>query len=633
MIRQRICAFLVFLLILLAQSQLVGAVQTCSVVVNSTNTSYNLSSSSCSEVSIIFKQNISASGVVCRGSTVSSASSVVAQGNDSGIYLRNCTLDNPQISLANRTSLYVIGSDNATFTPVFAGPSSNITVAHYLRINVFQPFGHNASVFGNRAAGFSYIFPLMNNTFNFRNTELQMNEFFGNFTKRFYALANSMPFGTYNMSQSDIEANYTNASYGVIKGAKVFIVPEYTLSKNKRIMYNPYEVDYSFLEYDQLVMFRLNITRNVNLTPIYIAPIFPPFNFDILPDNGTNMITIKYLVAVPPQDSNWNFTAYLYRYAPTEFVLNPVSKGVGPHSALLKALTFPSAAAYENSSGTRLYLINYTTTIALGINSSIMTAPGYIPGLGSFTQDSTTPSFSFGLGYCAIADNLTVSMNYIVINRTGTYSMVKRLLPIAEPALPQLVNTACTTGVVISGSGISINCHNGTINDTQNGIIIENSTDISISNCNINGNGVTINNSTGISISNLTLTPSEANGFGISIRDAHGVNFHNLTIKNGYNNSFSVFSSAGTPFSEAISVYNLSICGTDNLSAVQHFAYVYSSRSLCTGPLEYIAQNVSQSEALILLTLALVLIYAFMFTRLRRRAKRRRSSRLRRRTP
>jgi hypothetical protein len=619
--KPRLLALPLFLLAALSLAGNANSAQACSITLGASNQGYNISSSSCSQLNIVFKPGISNSGIVCSNTSLASSSSITAEGNDTAVYLRNCTLDGPRIWLAGRTSLYIIGDDNPVFSPEFVDNSSNITVMHYLRINVFEPFGYDTYAFGNRAAGFSYIFPLMNNTFVYNNSELQMNEFsLKNFSSEFASLADSDPAGAYNMAQSNIPANYSKAAYGKIKGSKVFLLSDYKVSRKGIVRYNPYEIDYSFLAYDQLVMYRLNVTRNINLTPMYIQPIFPPFNFQILPDNGTNTIEIRYIVAVPPQDANWNFTDYLYRYDPSEFTTNPVSGGVGSHSVLYKAFARPGSAPNFTENGTDIYLVNYTAHVALGINSSIMTAQGYIPGLGSFIQDSTTPSFSFGLGYCALPDNftvnnVTVSVPPMAVNRSGTYNMVGRLMPIAQPATPQLVNRACSVGVVVTGKNIDINCSNGTINDTAAGILVTNSSNVNIRNCNVEGNGISIKNSQGISFYNVTLEPSSAaNGFGVNISDVEGVDFYNLSIGKGYGNVFEVFSSSGTPFSEGIEIYNLSACGQSNIAAVRQYAFIYSSRDTCASGLsELFNTGISPLYELAALSIALIAAYAYIF--------------------
>lgn len=616
----------VFLLTLSLWALPASSAQTCSFTLSASNQSYNVSGGACGQVSVVFANGVSGSGITCNNATIGASSSILAAGNNRGVYLRNCTVDNPKITLGSHSSLYIMGNASPSLSPVFSDNTSNITVMHYLRVNVFEPFGYSTTAFGSRAAGFSYIFPLFNHTLRYNNTELQMSEFFDwRFENGFSSIAERVPMGAYNMSQSDIETNYYTTPYGQIKGWKTFPVSDYTLSKNGRVSYNPYEVDYSFLAYDQLVMYTINITRNVNLTPMYIQPIFPPFNFYMLPDNFSRTVQIRYVVAVPPQDYNWNFTDYLYRYDPSEFTTNPVSGGVGNRSTLYSAFSRPGYAPNMTQNGTAFYFVNYTAQLALGINSSIMTAQGYIPGLGSFVQDSTTPSFSLGLGYCALAENLTVKMNDLTINRSGTYDMVSKLLPLSAPATPQLVNKPCSVGVVITGNDITLNCNGGTINDTSVGIEVNNSRNVNINGCNIEGNGVDIRNSEGVSFSNLTLTSTNASDFGVRISDVQSMNFFNISIGNGYNSSFSVFSSSGTPFSEGVEVYNLSICGQENISAIRQFAFVYSSKNTCASGLSAVSNiSINPLYELAALSLGLIAAYAYIFLSRRRNGRRHR---------
>ncbi|MHB1830268.1 MAG: right-handed parallel beta-helix repeat-containing protein [Candidatus Micrarchaeaceae archaeon] len=589
---------------------------------NVSNASYAYPSLSCNGAAkFVFAGNTHNVSLSCGGNQTIGRSASVIVGNDAesdGIY--NCTLMGPTIKIGSKSSLYLMGQSVSNFTPEFIGTSSNIVIGHYLRVNVFAPFGYNSTlVFDQRVAGFSYIFPLMNHTFNYSNAELQMEEFFGNnFTERFSVLQNKMPFGVYGMNASQIFENFSNAKYGRIEGWKVFALPQYMLLNNGTVNYNPYEIDYSFFAFDQLVTFRLNITGNLNLTPMYIQPIYPTFNWNIIPNNGTRSITIKYIVAVPPQDASWKFTTYLYKYTPTEFVINPVTQGVGHKSMLFRAFEFPNNNYSENSSGTLIYRINYTTPIAIGLNSSIVTAQGTIPGLGPFVQDSTTPSFSFGLGFCAVPYNISdYPTSYITVSKPGEYNMTGKLLPLAAPALPQLVNTSCSTGIVISGNNIAINCNNGMISDTVQGIIIKNSSNISLSHCRIHGNGIEINKSTGVSLYNISLIPSRANISGIAISDAQGVNFYNLSIGNGYKTAFSVFSSSGTPFSEAIEIYHLRICGGENITAIRHVAFVYSASSTCSSGLGAVISslNLTPYDELFLLTAVLSIVYVIIVVR------------------
>lgn len=585
------------------------------------NTLYIYPNNSCpSGAKLIFASNTHNASLEClSGQLITSGESVIVGDGATSDGIYNCTVKNPAIYVGNESSLYLMGN-SINSTKITAGRGSNVVIGHYLRINVFAPNGFNSTrLFGERVAGFSYVFPLINNTVNYSETELQMGAFSTeSFPNRFKVFQETLPFGAYDMNQSQIFENFSNVSYGRLEGWKVLPVIQYLITNNSVKNFNPYAVDYSFLAFDQLVMYRLNITRNVNLTPMYIQPLYPTFNWNIIPDNFSNMVKIRYLVGIPPEDMGWNFTDYLYRYAPLEFVLNPVSGGIGPHSVLYKAFTFPNENYSQKINNTAIYLINYTEKLAIGLNSSIMTAQGTIPGLGSFIQDSTTPSFSVGIGFCAIPYNMSVQhINYITVSNPGEYQMASNLRPLAEPALPQLVDAPCSTGIVISGNNIQINCNNWSVNDTVGGILIENSSNILVKDCNINGNGITINNSKGISLYNISLTPTTANYSGISISDALGVTFFNLTINNGYKVPFSVYSSSGTPFSEAIQIHNLMMCGADNMSAVGHYAFIYDSKSTCPSLAESILYklDLNAKKELLLLSLLLAIVYISLAAR------------------
>ena len=613
--------FIPFLLLLVLVSPLIHAnsiQMKCGSEMNLSNALYVYPNNSClSGTRIMFASNAHNVSLEClSGQFISNNESIIAGDNaiSDGIY--NCTLKSPAVSVGSSSSLYLMGN-YVDATKINVKQGSNVIIGHYLRINVFAPNGFNSTkLFGDRVAGFSYVFPLINNTVKYNDTELQMGGFYiKSFSQMFKDLQKTIPFGAYDMNGSQIFKNFSNVSYGQIEGWKMLPVVQYFITNNSVIDFNPYAVDYSFLAFDQLVMYRLNITRDVNLTPIYIQPVYPTFNWNIIPDNFSNIIKIRYIVGIPPIDANWNFTDYLYRYSPLEFVLNPVSGGVGPHSILYKAFTFPNKNYSEKLNGSLIYLVNYTEKLAIGLNSSIMTAQGTIPGLGSFIQDSTTPSFSVGIGFCAVPYNMSVqNINYITVSNPGEYQMASNLRPLAEPALPQLVNAPCSTGIVISGNNIQINCNNWSINDTVNGILIENSSNILIKDCKINGNGITINNSKGISLYNITLTPTATNSSGISISDALGVTLYNLTINNGYKSQFSVFSSSGTPFSEAIQIHNLMMCGADNMSVIAHFAFIYNSKSTCPSTVESVLYklDLNPEKELTILSIALVITYIFL---------------------
>jgi len=606
---------LILLVCLFAASE--AAATPCNFVVNASNANVMVNGSACIDPNLVFIRNASNSALTCSNITFGARSSVAFEGGNVAAALYGCNFRNASVSIGENSSIYLIGQDVADFKPVFAGAKSNITVAHYLNVSVFEPYGYDSgATYGNKAAGFSYILPLMNGTLRYRNAELSMSAFVnGSFQATFAKLRSEIPFGAYNITESTIYRNVSNRTYGRIFGSKMFALPEYTLSASGERRYNPYEIDYSFLGYDQLVMFTLNITKNTDLTPIYIQPLYPTFNFNILPDNGSTRITIRYMVAVPPQDSEWNLTAHLYRYLPLEFTVNPISQGVGSRSAFHYAFSIPGSAPDAEMNGTRIYFVNYTTDLAIGMNSSIMVINGTIPGLGRFIEDSTTPTFSIGLGFCAMARDLTYQkMSYLKVTRPGTYHMVDLLQPIAEPALPQLVNAACSTGVVIEGSGINIDCGGGTINSTEYGVIITNSSRVSLRNCMIKGDGLLIKSSHDISVYDTVFSPSGSSAFAVNVIDTQGVNLFNITIEKGYVTPFSAFSSAGTPMSLGINAYGLSVCDSADLEAVRHSAYVTGSSLTCGfHPITYLLDALGPYGELGILLAFLIAAYAYIF--------------------
>jgi hypothetical protein len=274
--------------------------------------------------------------------------------------------------------------------------------------------------------------------------------------------------------------------------------------------------------------------------PVYIQPIYPKFNFYILPDNNTNNFTIKWLVAVPPQDHGWNFSTYIYRYRYNEFTVNP-TLGIGNHSSFVDMLNYPSNNYQKDINGTEFYFLNYTSRLGLGLNSSIVTAPGTIPGIGSFIQDSTTPSFSLGLGFCSSYYNESMPSGDLVVNYSGTYNMVNRLEPIDQPAIPGLVsNASCGTGITVKGMNITINCGGGTISDTAYGAVVLDSKNVTLENCNIYGNGIRISNSSGIVMKNMKFYNDNYSEFAFSIDNSSGVEAYNSTFGQGFANPISV---------------------------------------------------------------------------------------------
>jgi len=569
--------------------------------------------------------------ILCKNATFSNAT-ITAYGDNRNITFENCTFYNESLIVGPNSSIYIISPNSIGFSKERVAENSNVTIAYRLRINVFVPFGYNQSIFGNVAAGFAYVFPRMNYTINPNNDELLMGEFKQNssFGSEFQNLKKQIPFGAYGLNTSMIYKNETNASFGTIIGSKTFLVPIETIEHNKIINYNPYEIDYSFLGFDQLVMFTLNITKDTNLTPIYIEPIYPKFNFYYIPDNGTRSIDIKYIIAVPPQDKNWNFTAYIYRYAPQYFVTNP-RKGIGLESAFVKLLaiddnktTYANYTIGLNDNGTRIYFINYTTPIAIGLNSSIITMNGTIPGEGSFIEDSTTPSFSFGVAYCSsFANGQTNPLaGGIAISLPGTYHMVKTLQPLYGYAIPQLTQGPCMTGLLIEGKDINVFCNGTKIYALDYGIAVLNSSNINFYNCDIEGNGIFINNSYDITFNNLTIAPyASAKSFAAKIVNSWYVTFNNLSIGNGFDTLISSLSSAGTPESLGININNLSVCNTTELDEIKSVAFIAKSKLTCQPKFIRRISEINPKYLLYLLATILALFYIMLFIYNRRRNK------------
>lgn len=580
----------------------------CSYTATAPHSSYVASNSSCSSFSITFQGSARNSSFTCAGAQLSSSSTVTFENGSSGrIY--DCDLNGASIVMHNGSNARLIGSSNSSFNPVFMGGNSSIDVAYYLDVNVFEPFNHTSIVpFGERIAAFGYVIPLMNGSVKLQNTQLQMelsdspgiNATMSNLSK-------AVPFGIYNQSESEMfnKAVYSTPTplpYGASLGARRFTVPSYTLTPEGRTDYNPYAVQYSFFAYDQLVMFRINVTGNMNLTPVYIEPIFPRFNFNNVPDNGRNNITIRYLVAVPPQDSAWNFTSWLYRYNSNyRFTLNPLNSSIGGVATLQRMLDFPSSAYSQLQNGTMIYLLNYSTNLGLGLNSSIMLLNGTIPGVGSFVQDSTTPSFSLGLSYCSsVWDKL---YPYTYVNHPGSYSMVSDLRPIAAPAIPELVNSSCAVGLYVNGTGISIDCKGRTINDTREGIILNGSTNVSISNCRIVGNGLNITNSTDVNVYNTSITPGRnASRYGIMIGDSSNIGFYNVSVASGYNSTFSA----------------------DGSRYVNFYNATNSSQGPGTPSVPYLGSNRLNTAIFILTSGLIIVAYAYLLATRRKQKRRRR---------
>ncbi|MGC8687697.1 MAG: hypothetical protein ACP5RM_03295, partial [Candidatus Micrarchaeia archaeon] len=536
----------VFLMLLVGSASAATInLNSCNSIVSISNASYIISNSSCKEINLLFPNSTSNANVSCQNIGFGRNSSVIFEGFNHKDFLFNCSFYGAKILVGNNSNPSLISPGQKNFSVLYANNSS-ISIGYFLNVSVFEPFGSNSvESFGNRVAAFAYILPLLNNTVHINNTQLQMDPWFdSNMIRIFEHVNETVPFGAYWINQTQIFENITRESYGNIFGHKVFIVPSYTMTKNAIIDYNPYAIEYSFLGYDQLVMYFLNITNNTNLIPVYIQPIYPKFNYYYLPDNGNRSITIKWLVAVPPPDYNWNFSAYIYRYSTMlGFIMNPLNNSVPRGTVIQKMVVYPSDHYDKDENGTYLYYLNYTAPIGIGLNSSIVLLPGTIPGEGKFIQDSTTPSFSYGLGFCSTQYNSTSVFSSI--NESGTYDMVNQLFPLLQTA-PVLIDAPCYIGGYVSGSNITINCNKGIINDTHWGFVVNNAKNVTFTNCSIYGNGFMLANSTGISIANSSIFPTPlANSYGISIYNSSAIELENVKIGSGFSNPYSEKDSSG----------------------------------------------------------------------------------------
>ena len=563
----------------------------CNFNFNLSNASYILQNSSCSEISLFFSKGVSNVNVSCENLSFGGSSHIIFEGSNNKDFLFNCTFAGANISVGNNSNPGIISPKSKVFNLSFLHNSS-ISVGYILNISVFEPFGANSvSGFGKRVGAFAYIVPTFNNTIHINNTQLQMDPWFSqHMINIFNSLNKSVPFGLYWINQTQIFENISERSYGNIFGYKKFILPEYTITVNSIINYNPYAVEYSFLGYDQLVMYLINITKDINLMPVYIQPIYPGFNYNIIPNNGKRNMTIKWLVAVPPPDYNWNFSAYIYRYStPLGFIMNPLNNSLPNGTAIVKMLSYPSQNWSLEQNGTYIYYLNYTSQIGIGLNSSIVLLPGYIPHEGKFIQDSTTPSFSYGLGFCSTQYNSTNVVSYI--SESGFYNMTSKLLPIS-PYAPVFVNAPCYIGGYIIGSNILINCGNGSINSTYFGFIINHAKNVTLENCNIYGNGFLIMNSSLINIFNVKInSTSLANSTGLEVYNSSDIFIKNVTIGKGFSKPYIENNSLNVSFYNATNATNSSSQSMQPLSKT----------------------GIKLSQKIILYSAAIVLVIAYIY--------------------
>gem|GEM_PF-6267717 len=594
----------------------------CNISIASSNTNYSVASlPGCQSVNITFASGISNSNLMCDGTYLSSASSIMLLGSNNNDRIYNCTFSNPTIRLGNHSSLDIIGSDNPKFSPVFSGAGSNITVGYFLTVNVYEPKGYNSTVFwGNHLTHYSYILPTLNNTVNVNNTQLQMaTSFSQDVLNTIQYLKKKVPFGVYNETNSTIYLETPRAtSYGTIYGSKTYALPSYTMNATSTIYYSPYNVEYSFFAYDQLIMYKINMTSNLNITPLYIQPIYPPFNFKYVPDYAGGPFTIKWLLAIPPQDFNWTFNYYIYRYNSMQgFTTNPFNTSIGSYSSFVNLLDFSPSNYLQPANQSKMYLLNYTSKLSIGINSSITIAKGTADnGKVSYIQDSTTPSFSLGVGYCSSIFNGTSPLE--VISRSGSYTMVSGALrPLGGPALPVLFTAPCAVGTYIHGDNITIMCNDSLINDTGIGIEVQNSKNVNIFNCDIKGNGIRIYNSSNIDVSNTKMMPGLVNATGIYVESSHNITFDNMGVYAGYAVPFNEIGSKNVVF------YNLSSTNMSTLLYIENKtivngAFVLNSASATlttTTPSQQQPFRFTQRDYLYIGALLILVVYIYLFFR------------------
>ncbi len=522
---------LLFILISPALSSAATATD-CAYSINNSGENYTISASQCGSYDVAIPSGISGANILCSGSPPIVNISVGTGSRSDTFY--NCSFSgSSRMILQNGSSVYIIGSQSRP--AIFEGLNSSVTIGYYLRVNVLEPYGYNSSLFGDRVAGFGYIYPTFNGTRVVRQTELMPNysstPFINSTIKNLSAI---VPFGAYNQSQTQIYKNITNLSYGRLIGSKTYKLAAYTVFNNRTVNYNPYSLVYSFFAYDQLIFFNFNISGNMNLTPIYVQPIFPMFNYYTIPDNGTHNITIRWLVAVPPQDTNWNFTTFLYRYnADDSFTVDPLSGPLGKDATVVKVLNYPNSSyEYTMDNGTKMYAINYNTKVPVAKNSSITISVGNAGRNISYIQDSTTPSFGFGLSFCASLANTTLLTTNLSF--PGYYHSVPVVLPVSQQG-PYLVNAPCNTTAYIIGKNIYLNCSGAVFNDQIYGIKFRGAKNVTVNGCRIYGNGVFFDNSSDIRLLNTTINVSEYNdSFAIMSANSQNISLSNITVSRGF---------------------------------------------------------------------------------------------------
>lgn len=567
MARTPLFAFLLLLPLILAFAQMATAqpngasTQRCVYNISSSG-AYNISPKTCSAFAVNLAGEVKNTAVVCKNTSIASISADSFDVNDT---FYNCVFQQgSKITIQNNSKINLI---SPVGTPAIQvnGSNASATVGYTLRVNVFEPYGYNStSVFGsepyNRVAGFGYLLPLLGGKITLNESQLTPEpSFLPKLNETLRNISKIVPFGVYNQSQTQINYSEENLSFGKIVGSKTFPVATYTVFDNRTVNYNPYKLVYSFFAFDQLIFFNLTITKDINLTPVYVQPLFPQFNFYTIPNNKTENLTIKWLVAVPPPDYNWNFTTLLYRYTTNAgFTVNPIGAQLNPHSALVKVLQAPNESyQFSMANSTRFYFINYTSKLPVGLNSSITMTLGNAGKNITYLQDSTTPSFGHGVSFCSV----TADSPFLVptISYPGYYDFVPALRPFMNNS-PVLTNGACNIGVYVTGKNIYLNCNGSIINNYISGIYLDGARNVTINDCRLYGNGISFNNATGVKVYNTTMEPSYYNDtFAVKSVDSSNIGLYNVSIVVGYADKYIILNSSNVTLdTREISSENLS---------------------------------------------------------------------------
>ncbi|MGC8670141.1 MAG: right-handed parallel beta-helix repeat-containing protein, partial [Candidatus Micrarchaeia archaeon] len=170
---------------------------------------------------------------------------------------------------------------------------------------------------------------------------------------------------------------------------------------------------------------------------------------------------------------------------------------------------------------------------------------------------------------------------------------------------PLRVYAPCYVGAVIQGSNITINCDNGTINDIANGIIVSNSSNIKIMNCNIYGNGFRINSSRNITILNSTIIyNSNSSSYASYIYGSNNILFSNISISKEFAGLYAENDS-----------YNISIAKLfNNVTTTVATTNVTTTTAAGHSP-KFLSRGL-QNALLYMLTAAIVVAYVYIFLKI-----------------